>query len=65
MKDKDGNVLMKEEHQLKRWAEHYKEILNRPDTEVETVIEDISFNIKMNQGQITQVEIEMAIRQTK
>ena len=65
VKDKDGNVLMKEEELLKRWAEHYTEILNRPDPEVEAVIEDMGFNIEMNRGRITQAEIETAIRQTK
>ena len=35
VKDKEGNVLMKEEDQLERWAEHYREILNRPDPEVD------------------------------
>ena len=65
VKDKNGNVLMKEEDQLERWAEHYKEILNRPDPEVDAEIEDMGFTIEMNCGRITQGEIEKAIRRTK
>ena len=65
VKVKNGNVLMKEEDQLERWAEHYKEILNRPDPEVDAEIEDMGFTIEMNHGRITQGEIEKAIRQTK
>ena len=64
LKHKDGIVLMKEEGQLKRWAEHYKEILKRPDPEVEAVIEAMGFSIEMNRGRITQAEIAKAIRQT-
>ena len=65
VKDKNGNVLMKEEDQLERWAEHIKEILNRPDPEVDAEIEDMGFSIEMNRVRITQGEIEKAIRQTR
>ena len=65
VKDKNGNVLMKEENQLERWAEHIKEILNRPEPEVDAEIEDMGFSIEMNRGRITQGEIEKAIRQTR
>ncbi|CAC5416958.1 unnamed protein product [Mytilus coruscus] len=30
VKDKNGNVITKIEEQLKRWKEHFKEVLNRP-----------------------------------
>ena len=30
VKDKDGNTLKSTEQQLVRWAEHFKELLNRP-----------------------------------
>ena len=30
VKDKRGKVLTSEDSQLKRWAEHFKEVLNRP-----------------------------------
>ncbi|KAM9354321.1 uncharacterized protein KZ484_012474 isoform 1-T2 [Pholidichthys leucotaenia] len=63
--DKNGKVLMKEEDQLSRWAEHFRETLNRPDPKEEAVIEDTGFHIEMKQGRITQQEIEEAIKQTK
>ena len=30
IKDKNGNVLTSDEDQLKRWREHFEELLNRP-----------------------------------
>ena len=30
MKDKNGNPLTTTKEQLKRWAEHFRELLNRP-----------------------------------
>ena len=65
MKDKDGKVLTKEQDQLDRWAEHFRETLNRPDPDVEAAIEDMGFQIEMTRGNITQQEIKRAIRQTK
>ena len=65
VKDKEDKVLMKEEDQLNRWAEHFKETLNRPDPEEEAVIEDTGFYIETKRGCITQQEIQEAIRQTK
>ena len=65
VKDKDGKVLTKEQDQLYRWAEHFRETLNRPDPDVEAAIEDMGFQIEMTRGNITQQEIERAIRQTK
>jgi len=65
VKDKDGNVLMKAEDQLNRWAEHFKEILNRPNPEEEAIIADTDFTLEMKRGRITQEEIKIAIQQTK
>ena len=30
VRDKNGNMLTNKEDQLKRWAEHFEELLNRP-----------------------------------
>ena len=30
VKDKNGNIITKLEEQLKRWREHFQEVLNRP-----------------------------------
>ena len=65
VKDKYRKVLTKEQDQLDRWAEHFRETLNRPDPDVEAAIEDMGFQIEMTRGNITQQEIERAIRQTK
>ena len=61
VKDRNGQVLMKSEEQLRRWAEHFKETLNRPDPEEEAIIEDTEFRIEMKRGRITQEEIREAI----
>ena len=65
MKDKHGKVLTKEQNQLDEWEEQFGETLNRPDPDVEAVIEYMGFEIEMTRGNITQQEIEKAIRQTK
>ena len=65
VKDKDGKVLTKEQDQLDRWEEHFRETLNRPDPDVEAAIEDMGFQMEMTRGNITQQETERAIRQTK
>jgi len=65
VKDKNGNALTKNEEQLERWAEHFEEILNRPDPEEEAAVEDMGFHIEMKRGSITQHEIIEAIKQTK
>ena len=65
VKDKDGKVLTKEQDKLDRWAEHFRETLNRSDPDVETAIEYMGFQIEMTRGNIAQQEIERAIRQTK
>ena len=65
VKDKDRKVLTKEQDQLDRWAEHFRETSNRQDPDVEAAIEDMGFQIEMTRGNIRQQEIERAIRQTK
>ena len=65
VRDREGKVLMKTEDQLHRWAEHFKETLNRPDPEEEAIIEDTGFHVEMKRGRITQEEIREAICQTK
>ncbi|KAI8493068.1 hypothetical protein Bbelb_290720 [Branchiostoma belcheri] len=65
VKDKNGQVLMNGKDQLDRWAEHFRETLNRPTPESEAVIEDMGFNIEMRRGPITLREIASAIKETK
>ena len=65
VKDKHGKVLTKEQNQLDEWEEQFRETLNRPDPDVEAVIEYMGFQIEITRGNSTQQEIEKAIRQTK
>ena len=65
MRDKNGQVLETEEDQHNRWAEHFREILNRPDPAEEATIKDTGFHIEMKCRGITKEEIEEAIRRMK
>ena len=65
VKDKNGNNLTTEKDQLQRWAEHFEDILNRPDPETEAVITDTGFEIEVSKGPIMEQEIIEAIKQTK
>ena len=59
VKDKDGNVLAKQEEQLARWAEHFKEVLNReePAETLDFDAEDQQQTIEMKRNKITVEEI--------
>ena len=39
VKDKDGNVLTKLSKQMKRWNEHFKGVLNRPEPDQPVTLE--------------------------
>ncbi|XP_068739101.1 uncharacterized protein [Montipora capricornis] len=67
VKNKQGNVLSKEEELMTRWAEHFQEVLNR-DEPAETLDFDNAEpqqSIEMKEGKITVEEIASAIKQTK
>ena len=40
VKDSNGNVISKNEEQLKRWKEHFQEVLNRPPPIITPAIEE-------------------------
>ena len=40
VKDSNGNVISKIEEQLKRWKEHFQEVLNRPPPIITSDIEE-------------------------
>ena len=67
VKDKQGNVLVKEEDQRARWAEHFKEILNRdePEETFDFTNDQHQQHIGMRRGKITIEEVTDAIKQTK
>ncbi|GFS23321.1 hypothetical protein ElyMa_005130400 [Elysia marginata] len=65
VKDKNGKVITREKDQHSRWAEHFKEILNRPDQEQSADVERSARELEMKREPITSKEIEKAIRDTK
>ena len=65
VRDKEGKALSKEEDQRNRWAEHFENVLNRPDPERPAEIQGRGRELEMIKGPITCQEIEKAIRETK
>ena len=65
VKDKDGNTIMGTEQQLKRWAEHFNDILNRPIPQNPPDILPAEADLPINCGQPTRQEIRKTIRQMK
>ena len=64
VKDRNGNILSKPEDQLKRWREHFEELLNgTPVTQPPTIEEGL--NLAINTGPITKQEITQAINKIK
>ena len=53
------------EDQLNGWEEHFKETLNRPDSEEEDAIENTNFCIGMKKGHNIQQEMRKGFRQTE
>jgi hypothetical protein len=47
-KDNNGKVLTTTEEQLARWAEHFKEVLNRPPPDVTPEINRADGELKIN-----------------
>jgi len=63
VKDSKGNVISKNE-QLKRWKEHFQEVLNRPPPIITSDIEE-GLILDINIENISRDEMERAIRQLK
>jgi len=57
VKDKEGNPLTTTEEQLRRWAEHFKELLNRPAPEAPPDIPPADSELPINTGKPTKIEI--------
>jgi hypothetical protein len=62
-RNKNRQMLMREDDQLNTWAEHFKETLNRPDKEKEAIINDTGFVIEMRRGCITQKTVAIKGKQ--
>ena len=61
VKDKDGNPLATTEEQLKRWAEHFKELLNRPAPETPPDISPAETELRISCNKPTKAEIKKPI----
>ena len=67
VKDKQGNILKTENEQIRRWAEHFQEVLNRPEPTVN--FDDIG-QIEMEELDVDlspprEDEIQMAVKKLK
>ena len=61
VKDKDGNPLTTTEEQLKRWAEHFRELLNHPTPETPPNIPTAETELPISCDKPTKAEIKKAI----
>ena len=64
VKDKNGNIITKPEDQLKRWREHFQEVLNRPPPTDSPSLE-IGQPLNIRTGNITRAEVTTAIKHLK
>ena len=64
VQDQNGNLLTKEAEQRERRTENFCTVLNRPDPEIPTLIQDSNRVIEMKKGHISCNEFEDAIMKT-
>ena len=62
VKDKNGNPLTTTEEQLKRWAEHFRELLNRPTPEAPPDVPPAETDLPISCDEPSKAEIRKAIR---
>ena len=65
VKDKNGKTLTTTEEQLKRWVEHFRELLNRPSPETPPDIQPANTDLPINCDKPTKTEIRRAITKLK
>ena len=66
VKDKDGNLLTKDDEIRKRWSEHFDEVLNRPvPSSVADIHEETECIDNIEVGYITRDEIRNAMHKMK
>ena len=63
--NKHGRLLTKEKEQEVRWAEHFKEILNRPPPTIEADMQGVEDDLDMNTDPPDKEEIIAAIKNLK
>jgi len=65
IKDKQGKTLTSTEEQIRRWAEHFSELLNRPGPEDPPDIPPAETELFINCGKPSRQEIRKAIQTLK
>ena len=65
IKDENGNVRTSDENQLKRWREHFKELLNRPPPQNPSDIAPSEDVLHINCERPSKAEIEKTIHNVK
>jgi hypothetical protein len=65
VRDKQGNSLNSTEEQMKRWAEHFGEILNRPRPETTADIPPADVELPISCNRPSKAEIKAAIKKLK
>ncbi|KAL9978171.1 hypothetical protein ACROYT_G015662 [Oculina patagonica] len=65
VRDKSGELLTDQEEQRKRWADHFKELLNRPPPSELPDIQPANTPLQVSESKPSEAEIKRAIRQLK
>ena len=65
VKDKEGNILTREDEQLKRWAQYFNDLLNRPPPPELPIIPEASAELNVNCGKPSKIEIVRSIKMLK
>ena len=65
VKNKDGSTTKTEEEQTQRWAEHFKEVLNRPPPEERADIQPAQTDLPIRTNKPTKQEIQEALKRLK
>lgn len=65
VRDKSGELLTDQEEQRKRWAHHFKELLNRPPPSEMPDIQPADTPLQVSENKPSKAEIKRAIRQLK
>ena len=65
IRDREGQMLMTTEQQLKRWVEHFTDLLNCPAPEEQPNILQAEVNLPISVEKPSKLEIKKAIRTLK
>ena len=65
IKAKDGTLLSSGEEKLARWAEHFSEVLNRPEPATPAQPEDPVSTLPINTDDFSEEEVRKAIQMLK